>query len=192
MDSVFSESLEFHPLTPERWGELEKLFGKRGASGGCWCMWWKQTRAEFDRQRGEPNRLAFKAIVESGVVPGLLAYSDDEPAGWCAVEPRESYTALERSRVLARVDDEPVWSIPCFYVGRHFRRRGLMRTLLTEAIDWAGKHGARIVEAYPIEPKSSLNYSSFYTGIVPVFREAGFVEVCRRSKRRPIMRRTIG
>jgi len=191
MDKSLSKSLEFHPLIPERWHKLERLFGKHGAAGGCWCMWWRQTRAEFNRQRGEPNRIAFRTIVESGIVPGLLAYSDGEPVGWCAVEPRESYPALDRSRTLARVDCEPVWSIPCFYIDRHFRGRGLMPELLAAAINWAGRHGAPIVEAYPIEPKNNLNNSTFYTGVVPVFRRAGFVEVCRRSKRRPIMRKTI-
>lgn len=155
-------------------------------------MWWRQTRAEFSKQHGESNRIAFKAIVESGIVPGLLAYSDSEPVGWCAVEPRESYPALDRSRILARVDDEPVWSVPCFYVAKHFRGRGLMRDLLTAAINWAGRHGARIVEAYPLESKSKLHDSSIYTGVVPVFYEAGFVEVLRRSERQPIMRKTIG
>lgn len=191
MDRSLSKSPEFCPLVSERWIDLEKLFGKHGAAGGCWCMWWKQTRAEFNRQHGEPNRLAFKAIVESGTVPGLLAYSEGEPVGWCAVEPRESYPSLNRSKILAKVDDELVWSVPCFYIARHFRGMGLMRGLLTAAIDWAGKHGARIVEVYPFEPRDKLNDSSAYTGIVHVFRDAGFVEVKRRSERRPIMRKII-
>jgi GNAT superfamily N-acetyltransferase len=192
MDRSSSGCDGFHPLNPERWTDLEKLFGKRGATGGCWCMWWRQTRAEFSRMHGEPNRMAFKAIVESGIVPGLLAYVDGEPVGWCAVEPRGSYPTLDRSRILARVDEKEVWSVPCFYVAKDFRGRGLMRDLLTAAINWAGRHGARIVEAYPVESGSKLPDSSIYTGAVPVFRAAGFVEVLRRSERRPIMRKTIG
>ena len=141
---------------------------------------------------GEPNRMAFKAIVESGIVPGLLAYVDGEPVGWCAVEPRGSYPTLDRSRILARVDEKEVWSVPCFYVAKDFRGRGLMRDLLTAAVNWAGRYGARIVEAYPVESRSKLPDSSIYTGVVPVFRAAGFVEVLRRSERRPIMRKTIG
>jgi GNAT superfamily N-acetyltransferase len=191
MDRLLSGSVEFHPLVPERWLDLEKLFGKHGASGGCWCMWWRQTRSEFSRQHGEPNRLAFKAVVDSGVVPGLLAYSDVQPVGWCAVEPRESYPALDRSRTLARIDDEPVWSITCFYINRHFRGKGLMRALLTAAIDWASRQGAEIVEAYPVDSQIRLNNASVYTGVVPVFREAGFVEVLRRSRTRPIMRKSV-
>jgi GNAT superfamily N-acetyltransferase len=191
MDKSLSKSLEFHPLTFERWGELERLFGKHGACGGCWCMWWRQTRAEFSRQHGEANRIALRRIVESGVVPGILAYSDAEPVGWCAVEPRESYPTLDRSRTLARVDSEPVWSIPCFYIARHFRGKGLMPGLLTAAVDWAASHGARTVEAYPVEPGNKSAGSALYTGVVPVFRRAGFLEVCRRSKRQPIMRKTL-
>jgi GNAT superfamily N-acetyltransferase len=192
MDKSLLKSLEFRPVTPERWNDLETLFGKHGACGGCWCMWWRQTRAEFNRQHGEPNRMALKAIVESGAVPGILAYSNGEPVGWCSVQPRESFPALERSRTLARVDSEPVWSVTCFYIARHFRGRGLMPELLTAAVNRAARQGARIVEAYPVEPGEKSPSSAIYTGLVPVFQRAGFVEVCRRSKRQPIMRKTVG
>jgi GNAT superfamily N-acetyltransferase len=192
MDKSVLRSLESHPLVPERWGDLETLFGEHGATGGCWCMWWRQTRAEFNSQHGEPNRIALRTIVESGVVPGIMAYSVDEPVGWCAVEPRESYPALDRSRTLARVDCEPVWSTPCFYIARHFRGKGLMLELLTAAVNWAAEHGARIIEAYPVEPGDKSPGTALYTGVVPIFQRAGFVEVCRRSKRQPIMRKAVG
>ena len=182
---------EFHPLIPERWDDLEKLFGEHGATGGCWCMWWRQSRAEFNRLHGEANKQAFKNLVNSGTVPGLLAYVDDKPVGWCAVEPRESYSSLERSRTLARVDNRPVWSIPCFYVSRQFRGKGVMRCLINAAVDWAGKHGAKVVEAYPMDPVGRLPASWIYTGVVRIFSEAGFGEVLRRSKTRPIMRVNI-
>ncbi len=182
---------EFRPLIAEDWGKLEHLFGKRGAVGGCWCMWWRQTQAEFQRGRGEQNRLAFRSLVESGTVPGLLAYRNNEPAGWCAIQPRESYPRLERSKTFARVDDRSVWSITCFYIARHYRGEGLMRGLLSAAIDWAAKNGASIIEAYPFEPKEGKNISAAYTGLVPVFQSIGFVEVARRSVSRPIMRRYL-
>ena len=43
--------LEFHPVTPERWSDFETLFGEKGACGGCWCMLWRLTRKEFERQK---------------------------------------------------------------------------------------------------------------------------------------------
>jgi hypothetical protein len=50
--------LSFHPLTAERWPDLEKLFGERGACGGCWCMAWRLPRAEWEAGRGEPHKRA--------------------------------------------------------------------------------------------------------------------------------------
>ena len=180
-------TLEVHPLTPERWGDLETLFGKRGASSGCWCMWWRLPRAQFQQQAGQRNKEALKAIVDSGQPPGLLAYAGGEAIAWCSVGPRPAFTALERSRTLKRVDDAPVWSVVCFFVAKPFRRRGVMVPLLTAAVEYARAHGAKIVEGYPVEPTQRLSGDRGYTGVVSAFRKAGFVEVLRRGTR-PIMR----
>ncbi|MDI7277360.1 MAG: GNAT family N-acetyltransferase [Anaerolineae bacterium] len=183
-----AHNLEFHPLSGERWPDLEALFGPNGASGGCWCMWWRLPRAEFDRQKGEGNRQLLKALADSGHAPGILAYAGGRPVGWCSIGPREEFVTLERSRVLARVDDEPVWSVVCFYVARGFRRQGIMAGLLGAAVAFARARGATIVEGYPIAPAGPLSSFSAYTGLASTFARAGFVEVARRSATRPIMR----
>ncbi|HUU95006.1 MAG TPA: GNAT family N-acetyltransferase [Phycisphaerae bacterium] len=181
--------LAFHPLTAERFRDLEQLFGQRGACGGCWCMWWRLKRSEFERQKGEKNRRALKRIVKSGQVPGLLAYAGDRPIAWCSIAPREAFGALERSRVLKRVDDRPVWSVVCFFVAKPFRRRGVTAALLRAAVEHAREKGARVVEGYPIEPKKSPAPDPFvWTGLASAFRRVGFVEVARRSPTRPVMR----
>ncbi len=180
-----------HPLTPERWADLEKLFGPRGACAGCWCMYPRTTRAEGTTS-GEPNRRAFKRVVEAGPPPGLLAYVRGEPVGWIAIAPRPEYRRLERSRVLQPVDGEPVWSVPCFFVARSERGRGLTVALLRAACEWARDRGARIVEGYPVDPKGKPQAAAFvFPGLVATFEAAGFREALRRSDRRPIMRRTL-
>ncbi len=124
---------------------------------------------------------------------GLLAYDGDEPVGWCAVAPRDEFSSLNRSRVLKRVDDQPVWSVVCFFVKRSHRHQGLTVRLLKTAIDFAAEHGASIVEGYPIEPRKPEMPPVFaFTGLASAFLEAGFVEVARRSETRPIMRYAIG
>ena len=184
--------LTFHPLTPDRWVDLEQLFGPRGACGGCWCMWWRQTQAEYERNKGEPNRRAMKRIVDSGRVPGILAYDRGRPVGWCSVGPRESYPRLERSRILKKIDDRPVWSVVCFYVARSHRRRGLAIELLRAAVRYAAEHGGRIVEGYPVEPRKESAPDVFlYHGLASQFRQVGFREAARRSQTRPIMRYRI-
>ena len=181
--------LSFQPLTPDRWPDLERLFGERGACGGCWCMWWRMTRARFNERKGQKNKVAFKRIVESDQRPGVLAYANGQPVGWCAVAPRERYPVLERSRVLKRVDDKPVWSVTCLFVAKPYRRAGVSCELLRAAAAHAAFCGATVVEGYPIEPrKCSMPDAFAWTGLASGFRRAGFKEVARRSTARPIMR----
>src|SRR5919204_2823856 len=126
--------LQFQPLTRARWRDLEILFGERGACGGCWCMWWRMKRAQFKVNKGQKNKNALKKIVESGDVPGIIAYAGGEPVGWCALAPREDYPVLENSRVLARIDAEPVWSITCFFVAKPYRGKGITGQLAKAAV----------------------------------------------------------
>ncbi len=180
------------PATADRWADFESLFGKRGACGGCWCMWWRLRRSQFEKQKGAGNRRAMKRIVNAGGVPGLLAYQNGAPIGWCSVAPRNDFDVLARSRVLAPVDQQPVWSIVCFFVARPYRRQGITVKLLRYAVRYAGQHGARIVEGYPVVPKEGRMPDVFaYTGLVSAFEKAGFREVARRSETRPIMRRVV-
>jgi GNAT superfamily N-acetyltransferase len=183
--------LRVRPVTPGRWRDLETLFGPRGACAGCWCMYWRLPGAAFHQGKGQGNRRAMRRIVASGEVPGLIAYHGRVPVAWCALAPRERYPRLLNSRVLAPVDDEPVWSVPCFFVARGYRRRGVTRRLLEAAADFAARHGARWVEGYPVALAAGAKYADAfaYTGLARAFERVGFVEVARRSKTRPIMRR---
>jgi GNAT superfamily N-acetyltransferase len=187
-----SSDLKFHPVTPERWEDLEDLFGQRGACGGCWCMWWRLTQTEFNRRKGQGNKQAMKKIVRSGQIPGILAYAGGQPVGWCSIGPREVYPRLERSRILQRVDERPVWSVVCFFVAKPYRRKGVTAKLLSAAVEYARKKGAEIVEGYPVEPKKKQAPDVFlYNGLASAFRQAGFQEVARRSETRPIMRYSL-
>lgn len=181
-----------HPLSADRWQDFEMLFGPRGATGGCWCMYWRLPRAQFTTHKGEGTRRAFQHLVESGEIVGVLAYAEGRPVGWCAIAPREHYPVLERSRILKRVDEVPVWSVVCFFVSKAFRGKGITTTLLRAAVEYARQRGASAIEGYPIEPKTPRMPAVFaWTGLASAFRQAGFVEVLRRSETRPIMRYVV-
>ncbi len=181
--------VDIRPLTMERWSDFEALFGSRGACGGCWCMYWRQTRSQFKLQHGELNRVNMKTLVGSGVIPGLIAYDGQTPLGWCSIAPRPDFTLLAHSRILKPVDDQPVWSVVCFFVERKERRKGLSIALLKTAVEYAYSKGASIVEGYPVDPKSDRTPDIFvYTGLYSAFQQVGFVEVIRRSSTRPLMR----
>lgn len=183
--------IEVCPLTSHRWPDFEKLFGKNGACAGCWCMWWRLPAARWRAQKGEGNRKAMQRLVGTGAKPGLLAYADGQAVGWCAVAPRTKYVRFATSRVLKPVNDEPVWSVTCFFIARAYRRRGITRQLLEAAAEFAMRQGAKILEGYPVEPKRDQPDAFVYTGLSSAFRKAGFEEVARRSPSRPIFRREL-
>jgi GNAT superfamily N-acetyltransferase len=185
-------ALRIEPVTPDRWNDVVALFGRRGACGGCWCMYWRRSAADYERWKGRGNRNALRRLVAAGRVPGLLAYADGMPVGWCAVAPREEYPRLDRARVLKRIDDRPVWSVVCLFVARQCRRRGVSVALLEGAAAFATSRGGRIIEGYPVEPRGVMADAFAWTGTAAAFRAAGFREAARGSPTRPIMRRALG
>ncbi len=155
-------------------------------------MLWRTTPTEFKLQKGEGNRKSMQRLARAPRAPGVLAFADGHAVGWCAIAPREDYPALGRSRVLKPVDDQPVWSVSCFFIDRRCRQQGLSLQLLEAAVDYATSQGAKIVEGYPVEP-TTANYPAVYAwvGLASTFKKAGFRECARRSPTRPIMRREI-
>jgi len=155
-------------------------------------MFWKLRGKAFDENTGEPARQMQKSYVESGAIPGLLAYEEDKPVGWIAVEPRTAYPKLAHSRILKPVDDADVWSVTCFFVAKQARRRGVTVELLKAAVNYVKGQGGKIVEGYPVDAKRDMPAPFVYTGTAAAFQKAGFIEVARRSETRPIMRYSIG
>lgn len=186
--------IQVSPASAERWQDIETLFGTRGAYSGCWCMFWRMKRKDFANLHGEGTREALKELTCSNKVPGLLAYLDGKPIGWCSLGPREDFKALENSRSLRRVDDTPTWSMVCFFIAKPYRKKGVMTQLVKAAVEYAARNHAQAVEAYPIDLQSHLltgktltGYSG-YMGIASVFREAGFEKVADASETQLIMR----
>jgi GNAT superfamily N-acetyltransferase len=184
--------IDVRPATPRRWDDLADLFTRRGPRGGdpitagCWCQFWHLRGKEYTAGCHGGNRARLEEQIGSG--PGLLAYLDGQAVGWCRVGPRESFARLEHSRALARINDEPVWAVVCFYVHPAAKRRGVASALLDGAIAHASAKGASILEAYAARP-GHPNIDA-YTGYLPMFVAAGF-EPVGEGGRRTIMRRHI-
>ena len=170
---------------------MERLFGPKGACAGCWCMFMRLPLAEYRRGSGEGNRRALHALVARRP-PGLIAYEAGEPVGWVAVAPREEYLRLQNSRVLAPIEGERVWSVPCFFIKAGHRGRGLTAALLAAAAEFAERKGAGAIEGYPNVNREERQAPAFvWSGFESTFRRAGFREIARRSPVRPILRRTF-
>ena len=193
--------LEFHPLTPDRLTDLANLFGQGGDPKWCWCSFFRVRNADFANATPATNRQVLERAVDStaadGRNPGLIAYRDGEPIGWVSLGPRDDYERLKHSKVLAPIDDKPVWSIVCFVVARSARKQGVAQALLDAAVDYAREHGATLLEAYPVETDGArVPAAHAYKGTVGMFARAGFEVAERRqfnrtSPVRPIVRRRI-
>ena len=182
-------SYKFYPVTKENWKDFELLFGDKGACAGCWCMYWRVKSSVWEKQKGDGNKNAMKKIIFSGNIPGIIAYRNNEPVGWCSVAPREDFSRLDNSRILKPVDEKSVWSVVCFFIHKNYRNQGLSIALLNTAKKFVKSKGGKILEGYPFEPKKDKMPDAFaWTGISAAFQSAGFKEVARRSETRPIMR----
>lgn len=180
--------ITFHPVTSDRLTDLQRFSERHGKFRYCSCMRWRLISGDYQRSTKESRIAALEDLVLRDTPVGVLAYLDGEPIGWCSIAQRESYAALERFRALPRVDDQPVWSVVCFFVDSHARRHGVTLGLLQAAVEYARSQGAQIVEGYPVEPGPRL-YT--YMGAPTTFLRAGFHDVTPPGQARQVMRYVI-
>ena len=187
--------LVVHPLTEDRWGDLETVFNARGCSvaRGCWCMYYRVSGKESgytrpgDEQRAR-SKAALKALMQDDPPPGLIGYLGETPVGWVSLGPRRDYAKLANSPTMKPVDDQPVWSVVCFVVPSEYRRKGVARDLLAGAIRYARKRDVRLLEAYPVDKAHPSASDAPWFGSKTMFDDAGFEEVARRKPARPVVR----
>lgn len=189
-DIGFLSQLTFEPLSRDNWSKFVQLFGEKGACGSCWCMYYRLKKQDFQEgKHNDGNKNAMKTLVWENRPTGILGFYEGQPIAWCAFAPREDYIKLENSHVHKRIDNQPVWSIPCFFIDKNFRRQGVSVELLKEVIKYAGKEGIKVIEAYPTIPTQEKLPDSFaWIGLYKSFEQAGFKIVDQTSKNRPMVR----
>jgi GNAT superfamily N-acetyltransferase len=191
--------LQIEPLTADRIVDLAGLFEQGGDPKWCWCAYYRIRGMDFSKGGKARHRSVLEAAAvddaAGGRAPGLVAYDGGQAVGWISIGPREDYERLAHSRVLAPVDETPVWSIVCFVVGRRSRGRGIARALLDAGVAYARDHGASALVAYPVEIPDGerIPSANVYHGTLSMFERAGFVVVARRlapggDTARPIVR----
>lgn len=185
--------MDVYEATADRWDDLAELMGERGDPSRCWCQYYRGD-GPYRHQGRADNRAAMCSQVTTAAVPqGVLAYADGRPIGWCAVAPRADYPRLARMRAALATTDEPgLWSVTCFVVRVGHRRQGVAAGLLSAAVEFARRHGARTVEAYPVDPSVRPTGSSgLFQGPLAMYLKAGFVEVARPARSRAVVRLSL-
>ncbi len=190
--------LEIHPATADRFDDVSALLGPGEEDApACWCLYFRLSSGEFNRVKGLARRQAMRRLTEAPDAPGVLAYRDAKPVGWCALGPREEMGRLQRSRTIPLLEGDGVWSIVCFVVLPGHRRQGVAAALLEGAVEYARSRGAAVVEGYPAATAGERISTAFaYTGTESMFRRAGFTKVADTTARtggkpRIVMRREL-
>ncbi len=171
----------FHPVDGSHWKDFERLFEQKGSPHFCWCMLWRAAPGELKRMENKDRKECMFKRISDGIPVGILGYREGEPVAWCSIAPKSSYRNLTKDTVTPEHD---VWSLVCFFVKNEFRKRGLTRLLVEEAVRYAAEQGAKAVEAYPVDPDSP---SYRFMGFVSMFESMGFRELGRAGSRRHIM-----
>lgn len=195
-----STALRIVPAYEVSGAELDVVFGSKGTAWDCQCQWFQNPGKSFDALSVQERKAALHAQTQCGIpqantTSGLIAFLDDEPVGWCAVEPRTAYPRLRTSRIVfgnrdENKDDESVWAAVCFVTRAGFRRRGISRALASAAVDFARARGARALEGYPLQlaERKAPMWGELYVGSYSIFADAGFSEISHPTPRRFVMR----
>lgn len=201
-EPIAAEDLRIVPANQASWEDIQTVFGAKGDAARCQCQRFKLQPKESFRRLG-PHELAERLREQTrcgqpraSSTTGLVAYFDDEPVGWCGVEPRSAYDGLRRVYKVpweGRDEDKAdpaVWAVTCFAVRVGFRRRGVSRALAAAAVDFARDRGAQAIEGYPLVVGSGadVTWGELNVGKRSIFADAGFTEVHAPTKRRVVMR----
>ena len=165
---------ETYPVTPDRFEDFADVINRTRRPHHCWCLSHRLRAGEID-ELGEGNReQAMRRLCERDRPPGVVAYRDGEPVGWCNIGPRTEITRLTGSRLIRPIDDTPVWSVVCVVVRPGHRRRGVTAPLLEGAVSYAASHDAPAVEAYPVDPPGRMDLTMAFVGTRAMFERVGF------------------
>lgn len=189
-DKEFLSKLTFEPLSKDNWNKFTQLFGDKGACGNCWCMFFRLNKSDFEEGKSnDGNKNAMKQLVEDNQPTGLLGFYEEIPIAWCAFAPRDNFPKLQKSRVHKPIDKKQVWSVPCTFIAKDFRRQGVSVELLKGLVKYAKTQGIKIIEAYPTIPTQEKLPDAFaWIGLYKSFEQAGFEIADRTSKNRPMVR----
>jgi len=184
------DQLTFEPLSENNWSKFEDLFGQKGACGNCWCMSFRLKKSDFENGKiNDGNKNSMHTLVREKLPTGILAIYNRRAIAWAALAPREVFVKIENSRIHKRIDNKQVWSIPCTFIDKKFRRMGVSVKFLQGIIQYAKNQGINIIEAYPTIPTAGKLPDAFaWVGLYKSFERSGFQIVDQTSKNRPMVR----
>jgi len=159
------------PLDAVTWPDFARLVEKHnGVWGGCWCMEFHAEGAERSGMRRDWKQ----ARVRDGRGHAALVYDAPECIGWCPFGATDELRRIKRQRAYAAAATEPSdWRIPCFFVDKDCRRRGVAAAALKGALREIARSGGGAVESYP-EAIDGRSAGFLHNATLDLFQQHGF------------------
>jgi GNAT superfamily N-acetyltransferase len=165
---------ETHPVTPDRFEDFAAIVNPTGRDKHCWCLSHRLRAKDIEELGGGNRETAMRKLCERDNPPGVIAYRDGEPVGWCSIGPRAEIPLLAASKLIRPVDEVPVWSIVCVVVRSGHRKQGVTAHLLEGAVQYAASRGAPAIEAHPVDPVGRMDTTMAFIGPRSMFEQSGF------------------
>ncbi|TDE92627.1 GNAT family N-acetyltransferase [Occultella glacieicola] len=194
--SQVSAGWQTHPVTADRFEDFADVINPTRRATHCWCLSHRIPARQIDELGGGSRERAMRALCERDTAPGVVTYRDGVPVGWCSISPRTEIPRLERSKLIRRIDEVPVWSIICLVVRSGHRRQGVTDAMISGALAYAAGMGAPAVEAHPVDPDGRMDTTMAFVGTRAMFERAGFsvvgtTDAVASRMPRLIMRKTL-
>lgn len=178
------EPIEVVSASGDTWHDVEHLFGRAGASNGCWCQYWILGADYTRRERSQNQRDLSQQIRDRNA--GLVAYRDGEAVGWARFTPRSELDWLLDRFSTYDFGPEDAWSLSCFFVARKARGEGVMTQLIEFASRWGRDHDT-VIEGYPIDTGIDGATRNVFPGVLQAFLGVGFIEQGRLGRARAVV-----
>ena len=143
---------------------------------------WRETTSE-------QNRNATIQLIKDKKMTGFLAFTDNEPVGWCNINSKEHYKKTPIDSKPETSLEGKVASVVCFLIAPAYRKKGIARELLKHAMKTLKEQGFNWIEAYP-RKQTELSDAHSYHGPSSLFKSEGFV-VVNEDEHFLLMRKTL-
>ncbi len=193
------DGISIVPADQAGWPAVEEVMMSEATSRNCWC----QFHVLENRVANTTTRESRKSLLQEQVTTldpprGLIALEDEQPVGWCGVEPRTRLnhilaTRLVTGNTIFALDDPGVWVVYCILVPPAHRRKGVGARLLREAVAHASEHGAAAIEGLPIDTsmRGGKLPPGFSTGTLAMYIKEGFTPVAALPSGRTLVYKTF-